>query len=84
MGEKIRFSKHFQKCLFHNPMLGGKLDSQELEIRRDPLSGRQSIFNPGLRDKVAILFPLRSRLSLSAWPVRARRGAFSAETAGRK
>jgi UDPglucose--hexose-1-phosphate uridylyltransferase len=57
VGEKIRFSKHFQKCLFHNPMLGGKLDSQELEIRREPLSGRQSIFNPGLRDKVAILFP---------------------------
>jgi UDPglucose--hexose-1-phosphate uridylyltransferase len=57
VGEKIRFSKHFQKCSFHNPMLGGKLDIQELEIRRDPLSGRQSVFNPDLRNKVVILFP---------------------------
>ena len=57
MGEKIRFEKHFQQCSFHNPMLGGKLDTQELEIRRDPLLGRQSVYNKGLRDKVKILFP---------------------------
>ena len=56
MGEKIRFNKHFQKCSIHNPMLGGMLDTQELEIRRDPLTRRQSVFNPGLRDKAAILF----------------------------
>ncbi len=57
MGEKIRFERHFQQCSFHNPMLNGKLDTQELEIRRDPLLGRQSVYNTGLRDKVKILFP---------------------------
>ncbi len=56
MGEKIRFEKHFQQSSFHNPMLGGKLDIQELEIRRDPLTGRQSVFNANLGDKVALFF----------------------------
>jgi UDPglucose--hexose-1-phosphate uridylyltransferase len=37
-------------------MLGHKLDTQELEIRRDPLSGRQSVFNPRLEDKVSFFF----------------------------
>lgn len=57
MGEKIRFETHFQHSSFHNPMLGGMLDHQELEIRRDPLTGRQSVFNQGLIGKAAILFP---------------------------
>lgn len=55
--EKIRFEKHYQKCSFHNPMLGGVLDHQELELRRDPLTGRQSVFNPSLKGKEATLFP---------------------------
>lgn len=54
--EKIRFQRHFQRSTFHNPVVGGKLDTQELEIRRDPLTGRQSVFNPGLEDKAAFFF----------------------------
>lgn len=57
VANKIRFEQHFQQCSFHNPMLGGELDIQELEIRKDPLSGRQSVYNTGLKDKVKILFP---------------------------
>ena len=57
MKEKIQFRKHFQQSSFHNPMLGGELDIQELEIRRDPLTGRQSVFNANLEDKAALLFP---------------------------
>lgn len=57
VAKKIRFEQHFQQCSFHNPMLGGELDIQELEIRKDPLSGRQSVYNTGLKDKVKILFP---------------------------
>jgi len=53
--EKIRFHKHFQRASFHNPMMDGKLDIQELEIRRDPLTGRQSVFNPGFKGKVAFI-----------------------------
>ena len=56
MHEKIRFENHIQKSTFHNPLLGSELDSQELEIRRDPLTRRQSIFNPNLQDKMAVFF----------------------------
>ena len=52
--EKIRFHKHFQRASFHNPMMDGKLDTQEIETRRDPLTGRQSAFNPGFEGKVAL------------------------------
>jgi UDPglucose--hexose-1-phosphate uridylyltransferase len=51
--EKIRFHKAFQRSSFHNPMMNGELETQELEIRRDPLTGRQSVFNPGHKDKAA-------------------------------
>jgi galactose-1-phosphate uridylyltransferase len=53
--EKIRFHKHFQRSSFHNPMMDGRLDTQELEIRRDPLTGRQSVFNPAHKDKAAFI-----------------------------
>jgi galactose-1-phosphate uridylyltransferase len=56
MKEKVRFERHLQKSTFHNPMLGNSLDTQELEIRRDPLMGYQSVFNPRLEDKVAVVF----------------------------
>ncbi|HOV84994.1 MAG TPA: hypothetical protein PLM79_01430 [Syntrophobacteraceae bacterium] len=59
--EKIRFHRHFQRSSFHNPMMGGQLDTQELEIRRDPLTGRQSVFNPGLEDKAAFFFGASDR-----------------------
>lgn len=56
MSGKIRFEKHFQKSTFRNPLMGNQLDTQELEIRRDPLTGARSIFNPRLEDKVAVFF----------------------------
>jgi len=56
MTEKIRFVKHFQKSTLHNPMMNNDLDTQELEIRKDPLTGAQSVFNPRLEDKVAMFY----------------------------
>jgi UDPglucose--hexose-1-phosphate uridylyltransferase len=56
MTEKIRFATHRQSSTLHNPLLGNRLDRQELEIRKDPLTGRQSIFNPRLQDKAAVFF----------------------------
>jgi UDPglucose--hexose-1-phosphate uridylyltransferase len=56
MREKIRFTRHRQTSTFHNPLLGNRLDTQELEIRKDPLTDRQSIFNPRLQDKAAVFF----------------------------
>ena len=56
MKEKIRFERHLGTSTFHNPMMGGALDTQEIEVRRDPLTGAQSVFNPRLEDKVAVVF----------------------------
>jgi len=56
MTQGIRFEKHVQKSTFHNPMLGNELDTQEITIRKDPLTGHQSVFNPSLEDKVAVFF----------------------------
>ena len=56
MTAKIAFIKHVQKSTFHNPLENNALDTQELEIRRDPLTGVQSIFNPRLEDKVAMFY----------------------------
>ncbi|MCE5333117.1 MAG: hypothetical protein LLG06_00860 [Desulfobacteraceae bacterium] len=56
MKEKIRFEIHLQKSMFHNPMFDNGLDTQELEIRKDPLTGRQSVFNPRLEGKAAVFF----------------------------
>jgi galactose-1-phosphate uridylyltransferase len=56
MKKGIRFEKHVQKSTFHNPMRGNELDTQEITIRRDPLTGYQSAFNPTLQDKVAVFF----------------------------
>jgi UDPglucose--hexose-1-phosphate uridylyltransferase len=50
----IRFERHQQTSTFHNPMLGNQLDTQSIEVRRDPLTGAQSLFNPRLEDKVAM------------------------------
>lgn len=59
--EKIRFQRHFHRSTFHNPMVAGKLDTQKLEIRRDPLTSRQSVFNPSLEDKAALFFGASSK-----------------------
>jgi galactose-1-phosphate uridylyltransferase len=56
MKEKIRFVKHIRKSVIHNPMMNNALDTQALEIRRDPLTGTQSVFNPRLEDKVAMFY----------------------------
>ncbi len=56
MREKIRFEKHTQKSTFHNSMMENRLDTQEIEIRRDPLTGFQSAFNPRLKDKAKVIF----------------------------
>lgn len=54
---KIVFTHWHQRATFHNPLHGGELTTQDIEVRVDPLMGHQSIFNGGLEDKVAILFP---------------------------
>lgn len=56
MPEKIRFEKHVRESTFRNPLTNNELDTQELEIRRDPLTGAQSVFNPRLEDKVAMFY----------------------------
>lgn len=56
MTRKIQFIKHTRKSTFHNPMMNNALDTQELEIRKDPLTGAQSVFNPRLEDKVAMFY----------------------------
>jgi len=56
MKEKILFKKHLQKSSFHNPMMDNALDNQELEIRIDPLTEHQSVFNSRLQDKVDVFF----------------------------
>jgi len=70
--EKIRFHKHFQRASFHNTMMGGRLETQEIEIRRDPLTGRQSVFNPGFEGKAALSPPsdrvLMERLARESEP----------------
>lgn len=54
MAGGIEFVKHTQKSVIYNPMMNNALDTQALEIRRDPLTGAQSVFNPRLEDKVAM------------------------------
>jgi len=56
MTAKLAFIKHYQKSDFHNPMMNNDLDTQDLEIRKDPLTGAQSVFNARLEDKVATFF----------------------------
>jgi len=56
MTANIKFVKHLQKSIFYNPLKNNELDTQELEIRRDPLTHVQSVFNPVLEDKVAMFY----------------------------
>ncbi len=56
MTATIQFMKHVQKSTFHNPMMNNAMDTQEMEIRKDPLSGVQSVFNPRLEDKAAMFY----------------------------
>lgn len=54
---KISFSQWHQKAPFHNPLKGGQLDIQDIQVRVDPLTAHQSMLNGALEDKVSILFP---------------------------
>jgi galactose-1-phosphate uridylyltransferase len=56
MKNPIRFETHFQESSFTNPMKNHALDTHTLEIRRDPLTGSQSTFNEGLKDKAVFFF----------------------------
>lgn len=56
MKNPIRFETHYQETSFHNPLKNHELDTHALEIRRDPLTGSQSTFNAGLKDKAAFFF----------------------------
>lgn len=56
MSKKIKFIKHMQKSVIHNPMADNELDTQELEIRKDPLTSAQSVFNARLADKASMFF----------------------------
>ncbi len=55
--KKIYFESRQQAAIFHNPLKEGRLDTQNIEVRLDPLTGQQSTFNGGLEEKVSILFP---------------------------
>ena len=54
---KIAFESLKQTAVFHNPLKDGDLDKQEIEVRLDPLTGHQSIYNAGLEEKASVLFP---------------------------
>ena len=54
---RIAFESLKQTAIFHNPLKDGNLDRQEIEVRMDPLTGHQSIFNAGLEAKASMLFP---------------------------
>jgi UDPglucose--hexose-1-phosphate uridylyltransferase len=54
---KISFENRQQTARFHNPLNAGQMDAQRIEVRFDPLTGHQSIFNAALEDKTQTLFP---------------------------
>ena len=43
----IRFKKHEEKALLHNPLKGFEIDSQPIEYREDPISGLTSFVRTG-------------------------------------
>jgi galactose-1-phosphate uridylyltransferase len=53
---EIRFEMHEDALDLLNPMSLFQPDHQHIEVRRDPLLGHTSIYNPALRDKAKILF----------------------------
>jgi galactose-1-phosphate uridylyltransferase len=54
---RISFESRREAVEFHNPLEEGRLDRQEIEVRLDPLTGRQSILSDALKGKVSVLFP---------------------------
>jgi len=55
--KKILFQSWQQTAVFHNPLKEGQLDTQNIEVRVDPLTGHQSTFNEAMEGKMSMLFP---------------------------
>ncbi len=53
----ITFKSWQQTARFLNPLKGGSLDAQQIEVRLDPLTDHQSIFNPALEGKASTVLP---------------------------
>lgn len=53
----LKWTSWTETARFHSPLLNGRLDEQTIEVRRDPLTGHQSIYNAALEGKQTILFP---------------------------
>jgi UDPglucose--hexose-1-phosphate uridylyltransferase len=53
----ISFESRQQTARFYNPLNAGQMDAQQIELRFDPLTGHQSIFNAALEGKAETLFP---------------------------
>lgn len=54
---KILFKTEKQESVLHNPFQDMQLSRQSLEVRTDPLTNHQSVFNSALEDKAKISFP---------------------------
>lgn len=53
----LQWTSWTETARFHSPLRNGELDEQIIEVRRDPLTGHQSIYNAALEGKQSILFP---------------------------
>jgi galactose-1-phosphate uridylyltransferase len=53
----ITFKSWQQTARFHNPLKGGELDAQQIEVRLDPLTDHQSITSAAIGGKLAVMFP---------------------------
>ncbi|MEJ5365895.1 MAG: hypothetical protein WHS86_12385 [Desulfosoma sp.] len=53
----LQWTSWTETARFHSPLRNGDMDEQIIEVRRDPLTGHQSIYNAALEGKQAILFP---------------------------
>lgn len=53
---KIRFQRIPLEARFHNPLRDFAEERHELEIRKDPLLGDTSVYNPYLKDKAKAFF----------------------------
>jgi galactose-1-phosphate uridylyltransferase len=53
---EIRFEVHEETLELLNPTTGFQPERQRVQVRKDPLLGHTSVYNPALRDKAGILF----------------------------
>ncbi len=77
--DAIRFSSRRESGRFHNPLAGGRLEVQEIEVREDPLLGHQSLYNPALAEKIAFVFPPTDRAYLAERVEESRKTCFLCE-----